>query len=89
MSLTLIKMTTYERQDSNGLGWADEWDRNFDDDVDGTQRRRKSSKMEKLKAAASSSVEKTKTAATHSAQKMKSGTSTSLRWVKDKVHRKK
>jgi hypothetical protein len=81
-------MALYERQDSNGFGWADEYDRNFDDDVKGTQGGRKSSKMAKVKNAATHSVEKTKDAAAVSAQKVKSGTSSSLRWIKEKVQRK-
>nr|PNR40898.1 hypothetical protein PHYPA_018301 [Physcomitrium patens] len=80
-------MTTYERQDSNG--WADQWDKNFDEDAKGSQGRRKSSKMAKVKAAATNSVERTKSAASVSAQKVMLGTSTSLRWIKDKVQRKK
>jgi len=84
----LAEMASYERQDSNGFGWADEYDRNFDEDVQGTQGGRKSSKMAKVKNAATHSVEKTRDAATVSAQKVKSGTSSSLRWIKEKVHRK-
>lgn len=78
-------MSAYERQESNG--WADQWDKHFDEDVGGPGRKR--SKMAKVKAAATNSVERTKSAATVSAQIVKSGTSTSLRWIKDKVQRKK
>ena len=67
---------------SNGLGWEDEYDRYFDEDVQVT--RKSSSKMAKVKDAATHSVEKTKSAAT----KVKSGTSSSLRWIKEKVHRR-
>lgn len=79
-------MATYERQESNG--WADQWDKHFDEDVGG-QGRRKRGKMAMVKAAATNSVERTMSAATVSAQIVKSGTSTSLRWIKDKVQRKK
>jgi len=79
-------MAAYERQESNG--WADQWDKHFDEDVGG-QGGRKRSRMSKVKAAATNSVEMTMSAATVSAQKVKSGTSTSLRWIKDKVQRKK
>lgn len=82
-------MASYERQESNGFGWADQYDKHFDEDVQGTQGGQKNSKMAKVKEAASHSVEKTKTAAAASAQKVKSGTSSSLRWIKEKVHRKK
>ncbi|KAG0570272.1 hypothetical protein M758_6G144200 [Ceratodon purpureus] len=81
-------MATYERQDSNGLGFADQYDKYFDEDVQGSQGGRKNSKMAKVKEAASHSVEKTKSAATASAHKVKSGTSSSLRWIKEKVQRK-
>ncbi|KAG0587887.1 hypothetical protein KC19_2G199100 [Ceratodon purpureus] len=82
---SVTKMSTYERQDSNG--WADQWDKHFDEG--GPPGGRKRSKMAKVKAAATTSVEKTMSAATVSAQKVKSGTSTSLRWIKDKVQRKR
>lgn len=82
-------MASYERQDSNGLGWADQYDKHFDEDVQGTQGGRKNSKIARVKEAATHSVEKTKSAATVSAQKVKSSTSSSLRWIKEKVHRKK
>lgn len=82
---SLVEMSAYERQESNG--WADQWDKHFDEDVGGPGRKR--SKMAKVKAAATNSVERTKSAATVSAQIVKSGTSTSLRWIKDKVQRKK
>jgi hypothetical protein len=81
-------MAMYERQDSYGLGFADQHDKYFDEDAKDSQGGRKSSKMERVKEAATHSVEKTKNAATASAQKVKSGTSSSLRWIKEKVHRK-
>lgn len=81
-------MASYERQDSSGLGFSDQYDKYFDEDGQGSQGGRKSSKMARVKEAATHSVEKTKSAATASAQKVKSGTSTSLRWIKEKVQRK-
>ena len=78
-------MATYERHESNG--WEDQWDKHFDEG--GPLGGRKRSKMAKVKAAATTSVERTMTAATVSAHYVKSSTSTSLRWIKDKVQRKK
>jgi hypothetical protein len=68
--------------------FSDQYDKYFDEDGQGSQGGRKSSKMARVKEAATHSVEKTKIAATASAQKVKSGTSTSLRWIKEKVQRK-
>ena len=81
-------MAGYERQDGNGLGWADQWDTHFNEDAKGTQRAQKSSKIAKVKDLANNGMEKTKVAATVSAQKVKSGTTTSIRWIKEKVQKK-
>lgn len=86
---------TYEKQESNGLGWADQWDYNFNEDPkkpQGTQKGSSKEKMaeynKKVKAAASVGMEKTKVAASVGAQKVASGTSASFRWIKEKVQKK-
>ncbi len=97
ITAAMASVTPFERQESNGLGWADQWDYKFNDEVARKENREKQKednkqKMaeynKKVKAVASSGMEKTKTVVTVGAQKVMSGTTTSFRWIKEKVQKK-
>jgi hypothetical protein len=89
---------SYERQESNGLGWASQWGNNFDEDVSstptgaghkGSSKEKLAEVNKKVKAVASTGMEKTKEVVTVGAHKVKTGTSSGLRWIKEKVQQKK
>jgi len=93
----MASVTPFERQESNGLGWADQWDYKFNDEVARKENREKQKEdnkqklaeyNKKVKAVASNGMEKTKAAVTVGAQKVMSGTTTSFRWLKEKVQKK-
>ncbi|CAK9881008.1 unnamed protein product [Sphagnum jensenii] len=89
---------SYERQESNGLGWASQWGNNFDEDVSstptgaghkGSSKEKLAEVNKKVKAVASTGMEKTKEVVTVGAHKVKTGTSSGLRWIKEKVQQQK
>lgn len=85
-----------KKSDTQGLGWADQWDYKYNDKygsgegAGSTQKGEGSGKekLAKVKAAASVGVDKTKSMVTTGAQKVKSGTSNGIKWIKDKVQKK-
>ena len=86
-----------EKSESAGLGWADQWDYKFNDkEGKGSEGGQKGSgnkeKMaeynRRVKAAAGVGMDKTKIAVSVGAHKMKVGTTTSIRWIKEKVQKK-
>lgn len=85
-----------KKSDTQGLGWADQWDYKYNDKYGssegaGSHQKAEGSgkeKLAKVKAAASVGVDKTKSMVTAGAQKVKSGTSNGIKWIKEKVQKK-
>eukprot|EP00249_Psilotum_nudum_P010071 c22314_g1_i2 orf=370-624(+) len=81
-------MASYDRQDSGGLTWADQWDYKYDDERRMAESKNRKGGVTGFKAATHTGVDKVKDAATVGVQKVKSTTTSGIRWIKDKYQKK-
>eukprot|EP01018_Ginkgo_biloba_P036376 Gb_12962 [translate_table: standard] len=83
ISLLWVPMASHngsvsDHSNSVGNTWADQWDHDENEAINGSNRRKDSDYNKQLKAVASTA----KSAATSGAKKFKNGTSSGIRWIK-------